>query len=85
MIVFVLVSGPLGWATTMFLALAVVVLVVVNVKLFSIIRWGRAGCGFACWKLKGTHAACSWDKRHCCPCCAPHGPPRCLPCLLTAT
>lgn len=38
LIVFVLISGPLGWATTLFLALAGMVLVVVNAKLISIIR-----------------------------------------------
>ncbi|KAL4420149.1 hypothetical protein ABPG77_010365 [Micractinium sp. CCAP 211/92] len=38
MIIFVLISGPLGWATTIFLALAAAVLLVINVKLCVIIR-----------------------------------------------
>lgn len=38
MIVFVLISGPLGWATTIFLSLAALVLLVLNMKLFVIIR-----------------------------------------------
>lgn len=42
MIIFVLISGPLGWATTIFLGLAALVLLVLNMKLFVIIRCARA-------------------------------------------
>ena len=35
---FVLISGVLGWAAMLFVILSGVVLVVVNVKLFSVIR-----------------------------------------------
>ncbi|PSC71161.1 alpha-amylase chloroplastic [Micractinium conductrix] len=44
MVVFVLISGPLGWATTMFTALAALVLVVINAKLQGIIRHVCRGC-----------------------------------------
>ena len=38
MCLFVLISGPLGWAALIFLLLAVLVLVVVNMKLSQVVR-----------------------------------------------
>ena len=58
-VVFVLISGPLGWATTMFTALAALVLVVINAKLQGIIRRARACAGCGRGVCKGnTGAAC---------------------------
>ena len=38
MCLFVLISGPLGWAALIFLLLAVLVLVLVNMKLTQVVR-----------------------------------------------
>lgn len=38
MVLFVLISGPLGWAALLFLCIAAVLLLVVNHKLISITR-----------------------------------------------
>lgn len=45
MVLFVLISGPLGWAALLFLCIAAALLLVVNHKLISITRWvgGRVG------------------------------------------
>ncbi len=39
MVLFVLISGPLGWAALLFLCIAAALLLVVNHKLISITRW----------------------------------------------
>ena len=39
LVLFVLISGPLGWAVLLFLCTAAALLVVVNMKLIGITRW----------------------------------------------
>lgn len=36
--IFILISGPLGWAAIIFICLAALVLLIVNTKIFSITR-----------------------------------------------
>lgn len=61
MVVFVLVSGPLGWAALLFLCIAAALLLIVNHKLISITRWAGFGRGGWIW-LDGWAAG---GKRQC--------------------
>lgn len=58
MCLFVLISGPLGWAALIFLLLAVLVLVVVNMKLMQVVRCVCGVCVGGCvsheWALVGA-------------------------------
>ena len=64
LVIFVLISGPLGWAALIFLCLAAAVLLLTNMKLFSITRCG-GGRGGRCGPRRGSGAGgrASWGAR----------------------
>lgn len=59
LVVFVLISGPLGWVALPFVVLSALVLVAVNVKIIWVIRWVL--------QLSSQPASLAWLGLHCCP------------------